>query len=234
MYVQVLVTCNGCRCRASLWGFDFFLYYLVVRRNLENWIVAPIPMSSKRKISKEANDFKVADGDVVRNNKRLTKRPRPEELFDDDQLLGQRSLFFFAFLLTCSLIADGASDMLRRSSRTGKGSGGSIQQLQNIERIQSSRHSRQSIRNLDVATEGQEVNAMAPAHPTDAVYDDEEVPSWLESSAPLTQVRPTFTLSGPGQYGFKLSSQTRGNTERGARFNTPEFGEVPVTGRRAL
>lgn len=68
---------------------------------------------------------------------------------------------------------------------------------------------------------------MAPAHPTDAVYDDEEsqIPPWAESSAPLTQVRPTFALSQFGQYGFKLPAQ---NTEHEARFNTQQYGAVPL------
>ena len=67
--------------------------------------------------------------------------------------------------------------------------------------------------------EGQEVNVMALAHPTNVMYDDKEsqILPWVESSAPLTQVRPTFILSQSSQYGFKLPSQ---NTKHEARFNT--------------
>lgn len=57
-----------------------------------------------------------------------------------------------------------------------------------------------------MATEGEEVNAMAPSH---FAYRDKEsqIPSWTGSSIPTTQVWPTLTLSQTGRYGFKLPSQ---------------------------
>lgn len=104
----------------------------------------------------------------------------------------------------------------RRSSRFGKGNGGSIQQLQRIERIQSGRPSRQSTRSLDEATQGQEINAMAPSH-SDAAYDDgqSQLPSWAESPNPRTQVLPTFALSKSSQFGFKPPSQMTARSPNG-------------------
>ena len=63
---------------------------------------------------------------------------------------------------------------------------------------------------------------MAPAHPADAAYDEEsQIPPWAESSAPFTQVRPTFMLSQSSQYGFKpLSQTTSGDIGHGARFTS--------------
>ncbi|KAF8546167.1 hypothetical protein OG21DRAFT_1491519 [Imleria badia] len=65
---------------------------------------------------------------------------------------------------------------------------------------------------------------MAPAHPADTAYGDEEsqIPPWAESSTPFTQVGPTFTVrsSESDQYGFKVPSQPGGDhdTEYRARF----------------
>ncbi|KAF8547507.1 hypothetical protein OG21DRAFT_1527113 [Imleria badia] len=56
---------------------------------------------------------------------------------------------------------------------------------------------------------GEAINVMAPSHFSDMAYDDEEIqiPPWAESSIPLTQVRPTFTVSQSDQFNFKLPSQ---------------------------
>lgn len=201
-------------------------------------------MPPKRKISKGTANCQAEVGEVLPTAKRLTKRPRPDELFDDDEHLGElESSYLFSTLIvrfrTLCIAATGpeTQPIQRRSTRTGRGCGGSIQQLEHIERIQSAKPSRQSARNLDIATEGQEINTMAPSHHSGTVYDDEEsqIPPWAESSPPLTQVQPTFTLSQSGRFGFKLPSQptttsfgdTATSSEPGMRSNHKECAVPP-------
>ena len=121
--------------------------------------------------------------------------------------------------------SDGSQLALRRSSRTGKGNGGQLDQLRNIERVQTATHTRPATRNLDIATQGQPINPMAPSYHFDEEETESQIPPWMAFSAgsALTpqsqgvpdeaQVRPSFTLSQPGdQFGFKLpSSSVSGN-----------------------
>ena len=98
---------------------------------------------------------------------------------------------------------------LRGSLRAGRGSSGSIQQLKYIENIQLARPSWQSICDLDVATEGEVINVMAPSHFPDMLHHNEEslVPLWLESFTSSTQVLPTFMVLEFSQFSFKLPPQ---------------------------
>ena len=50
---------------------------------------------------------------------------------------------------------------------------------------------------------------MAPSHFPDTLHHDEEsqVPPWVESFTPSTQVLPTFTVSELSQFSFKLPPQ---------------------------
>ena len=113
---------------------------------------------------------------------------------------------------------------MRRSSRTGKGNGGRLQQLHNIERIQTAGHVQSSTRtrNLDVATQGQAVNPMAP----DYSHDDQEsqIPPWWPSPESRVQdvpARPSFTHSQLGQpFGFKVPSQTTVSSRGGQSTNS--------------
>ncbi|KIM57138.1 hypothetical protein SCLCIDRAFT_29084 [Scleroderma citrinum Foug A] len=109
-------------------------------------------MSSKRKHSSQTatdSQFTVEDDAVSSQVKH--QRPvhpvgsEPSPLAADTELGGQT----------------------RRSSRTGKGSGRQLQQLHNLERLQTAKHLRLSRCNLDMATQGQMVNPMAPDHCSD-------------------------------------------------------------------
>jgi hypothetical protein len=172
-------------------------------------------MSSKRKISKGTGNSQAEVGEVLPTAKWLTKRPRPDELFNDDEHPGElkSSYLYLTLIVRFQTLCIAATrpetqPIQRRSVRTGRGCGGSVQQLERIEHIQSAKPSQQSTCNLDIATEGQEVNTMAPSHHSGMVYDDEEsqIPPWAESS-PLTQVQPTFALLQSGRFGFQLPSQ---------------------------
>ena len=116
--------------------------------------------------------------------------------------------------------SDGSQLSLRRSSRTGKGNGGQLDQLRNIKRVQTATHTRPATRSLDIATQGQPVNPMAPSYHFDEETES-QIPLWTAFSAGSTltpqsqgvpdevQVRPSFTLSQPGdQFGFKLPSSS--------------------------
>ncbi|KAI5981167.1 hypothetical protein EDD15DRAFT_2201023 [Pisolithus albus] len=101
----------------------------------------------------------------------------------------------------------------RRSSRPGKGSGGQLQQLRNLERVQTAEHLPPSTRNLDIVTQGQAVNPMAPGY-SDA-DNESQVPLWAPNPTADVQFRPTFTPSQPGQlFGFRaprsMASSTSG------------------------
>ncbi|KAI6001903.1 hypothetical protein EDD15DRAFT_2361265 [Pisolithus albus] len=99
----------------------------------------------------------------------------------------------------------------RRSSRPGKGSGGQLQQLRNLERVQTAEHLPPSTRNLDIATQGQAVNPMAPGY-GDA-DNESQVPPWAPNPTADVQFRPTFTPSQPGQpFGFRAPRSTASST----------------------
>lgn len=120
--------------------------------------------------------------------------------------------------------SDGSQLAPRCSSCTGKGSRGQLDQLRNIEQVQTAMHTRPATRSLDIATQGQPVNLMAPSYHFDEETES-QIPAWtvFSASSALTpqsqgvpdevQVRPSFTLSQPGdQFGFKLpSSSVSGN-----------------------
>ncbi|KAI5995905.1 hypothetical protein EDD15DRAFT_2365476 [Pisolithus albus] len=63
----------------------------------------------------------------------------------------------------------GTSEMrgaVRRSSRSGKGTGGQLVHMKNLERVQTAAAPRpKRLRDLDAATEGDGVNPMAPSPP---------------------------------------------------------------------
>ncbi|KAI5983697.1 hypothetical protein EDD15DRAFT_2201844 [Pisolithus albus] len=99
----------------------------------------------------------------------------------------------------------------RHSSRPGKGSGGQLQQLCNLERVQTAEHLPLSTRNLDIATQGQAVNPMAPGY-GDA-DNESQVPPWAPNPTADVQFRPMFTLSQPGQlFGFRAPRSTASST----------------------
>ena len=124
------------------------------------------------------------------------------------------------FIIPAELPSSQPTGGQRRSSRTGKGNGGQLQQLQNIERIQTAAPVRSSARSLENATQGHPVNPMAPSHRFDDEDLESQVPSWAAYSAVSAESlqsqahRPLFTLSQPGyQFGFKLPSTSGpGNT----------------------
>ena len=108
----------------------------------------------------------------------------------------------------------------RRSSRTGKGNGGQLQQLQNIEWIQTAVHARSSNRNLENAMQGHPINPMAPSHQSDKDPECQVTP-WVGHSDALAESLqsqlhgPSFTLSQPGdRFGFSLppTPSSLGNT----------------------
>ncbi|KAI5985843.1 hypothetical protein EDD15DRAFT_2200383 [Pisolithus albus] len=99
----------------------------------------------------------------------------------------------------------------RRSSRPGKGSGGQLQQLHNLEHIQTAEHLPLSTRNLDIATQGQAVNPMAPGY-GDA-DNESQVPPWAPNPTADIQFQPTFMPSQPGQpFGFRAPRSTASST----------------------
>ena len=118
-------------------------------------------------------------------------------------------LSFFPFLiLRCEIEAS----QLRCSSHSSKGSGGQLQQLHHLEHVQLAKHSWLSARELEVATQEQGVNPMAPSYepPQEDEDEDEEsqVPPWVVSSVPATQAKPSFIHGQPGdQFGFRLPKQ---------------------------
>ena len=115
--------------------------------------------------------------------------------------------------------SSGSQSELRRSSRTGKGSGGQLDQLRNIERVQTTVHARPSTRSLEIATQGHPVNPMAPSYPFDDEEAESQIPPVSSSGSTLTsqdqgvpdevKAQPSFALSQPGdQFGFKLPSSS--------------------------
>ncbi|KAG9315337.1 hypothetical protein JVU11DRAFT_4480 [Chiua virens] len=97
----------------------------------------------------------------------------------------------------------------RHSSRAGKGHRGAVQQLPKIKHVLVARPSRQAAWNLYVATEGQEVNPMAPSYTLAQDDEESQIPLWVVSSTPLTQVQLAFMLSQSDQcFGFSLHSWT--------------------------
>lgn len=59
-----------------------------------------------------------------------------------------------------------------------------------------------------MATQGKEVNPMAPSYEPAEEEDDSRVPLWAESSILSTQARPSYILAQPGeQFGFRVPGQ---------------------------
>ncbi|KAF8835704.1 hypothetical protein BDN67DRAFT_984450 [Paxillus ammoniavirescens] len=88
----------------------------------------------------------------------------------------------------------------------------------NIEHTQTEHQPQPSTRSLNIATQGQAVNPMAPSHCSDE-EEASQTPPWAVSSKPLTQVQPSFMVSQSGQqFGFKLPSQS--NTAQSTRHST--------------
>ena len=116
--------------------------------------------------------------------------------------------------------SDGSQLSLRHSSCTGKGNRGQLDQLRNIKQVQTATHTRPATQSLDIAMQGQPVNPMAPSYHFNEETES-QIPLWTAFSAGSTltpqsqgvpdeaQVRPSFTLSQPGdQFGVKLSSSS--------------------------
>ncbi|KIJ63918.1 hypothetical protein HYDPIDRAFT_29263 [Hydnomerulius pinastri MD-312] len=114
------------------------------------------------------------------------------------------------------------STQIRRSSCTGKGSGGQLAQMRNLERMQTEPRPRR-LTNLEITTQGEDVNPMAPSQPESQVGTAPQSkprpkprvrtkagtlpPS--KSQVPPTvgpqDVQPSFSLAAPGQkFSFRL------------------------------
>lgn len=97
---------------------------------------------------------------------------------------------------------------LRHSSHTRKGCEGQLQQYLNIKHVQTEQQLWPSTQGLDVATQGQGVNPMAPSHCPDDEEEASQMPLRMLSSMALTQVQPSFMVSQfSQQFGFKPPSQ---------------------------
>ena len=125
------------------------------------------------------------------------------------------------FSSTCSiyLIAEGNA-AVRRSSRSGKGTGGQIAQMRSIEEVQTGSSRRpKRLTDLDFATQGEEVNPMAPSHlgqePGSQIVENRQSgrprprlrhgPLNATASQIAPSAQPIFSLATPGQqFGFKL------------------------------
>ena len=119
--------------------------------------------------------------------------------------------------------------MIRRSSHCGKGTGGQIAQMRNIERVLTgaSQQPRQ-LMDLNSATQGEEVNPMAPSH-LDQEFGSQpiencrsgrpqprlcHVPANATASQVSPPAQPTFSLVAPGQH-FSFRLPGTGQVSRG-------------------
>ncbi|KIM62649.1 hypothetical protein SCLCIDRAFT_24937 [Scleroderma citrinum Foug A] len=140
------------------------------------------------------------------------------------------------------------TQLVRCSSCAGKGNGGQLQQLQNIEHIQTTTRPRPRIQNLDIATQGQPVNPMAPSHCSDdeasqipvwgpqsmsQVQDDEEsqIPLWVPQSTSQVQGQPSFMLSQHGQqFSFSIPSRAKSyNSSSLSSSHNSSASSVPMS-----
>ncbi|KAI6035969.1 hypothetical protein BKA83DRAFT_4485056 [Pisolithus microcarpus] len=98
------------------------------------------------------------------------------------------------------------------SSRSRKGSGGQLQQLLNLEHLQTTEYLWPSTQNLDIATQGQAVNPMAPGHRNDD--KESQIPLWASQLILDFHIQPSFTASQPSQlFSFRIPLQsTAGST----------------------
>ncbi|KAI5990603.1 hypothetical protein EDD15DRAFT_2369664 [Pisolithus albus] len=181
-------------------------------------------MPPKRKHSSKAipSSQSTADDDAVSSQMKCLRRA--DQLFDEEP----------------APLDDTEHDQPRRSSRAGRGGGGRLRQLHNIESIQTARHLRPSTRNLDIATQDEPVNPMAPGYAEDE--QESQIPPWaVESTPPFAEqtpeVQPSFKHSQPGQpFGFKLPSQaSTGGTQSTRSYNSrsssgnPSMFSAPVS-----
>ncbi|KAH7917601.1 hypothetical protein BV22DRAFT_1135273 [Leucogyrophana mollusca] len=137
---------------------------------------------------------------------------------------------------------------VRCSSRIGSGSGGQIAQLQNIEHIQMESTRAVRVSHLDVATQGQDVNPMAPMKakpkarpwktPVARYTDMQETEQRMPPPAPAPA--PTFQLaSGGSRFGFRppstppisQGSSTVSTTSTGSTAPTSQSGSIPPVPR---
>ncbi|KAI6000636.1 hypothetical protein EDD15DRAFT_2362122 [Pisolithus albus] len=117
----------------------------------------------------------------------------------------------------------GTSEMrgaVRRSSRSGKGTGGQLVHMKNLERVQTAAAPRpKRLRDLDAATEGDGVNPMAPSPPPPtprAIPNKSRPKPRLKTKtggpmaarldlSPPSNIQPSFGMAAPNhQFGFRL------------------------------
>ncbi|KAI6042110.1 hypothetical protein EDC04DRAFT_2892228 [Pisolithus marmoratus] len=145
------------------------------------------PKCKPNKVTGSSQLITVDDGDEPSH----TKRQRADQLFDSE--------------LAPSTDSQPNGSQPWHSSCPGKGNGGQLQQLLNLKHVQTVEYSQPSAQSLDIATQGQAVNPMAPSH----CDDDEESQMLPWASQPTLDVHiwPSFTASQPGQpFGFRIPS----------------------------
>ncbi|KAI5984513.1 hypothetical protein EDD15DRAFT_2375175 [Pisolithus albus] len=144
----------------------------------------------------------------------------------------------------------GTSEMrgaVRRSSRSGKGTGGQLVHMKNLERVQTAAAPRpKRLRDLDAATEGDGVNPMAPSlpPPTPRAIPNKSRPkprlktktggpmaARLDLSPP-SNIQPSFGMAVPNhQFGFRLPAAGEVNSiiNRGSQrdVSSPSMSSGP-------
>ncbi|KAI5997056.1 hypothetical protein EDD15DRAFT_2194735 [Pisolithus albus] len=144
----------------------------------------------------------------------------------------------------------GTSEMrgaVRRSSRSGKGTGGQLVHMKNLERVQTAAAPRpKHLHDLDAATEGDGVNPMAPSPPPPtprAIPNKSRPKPRLKTKtggpmaarldlSPPSNIQPSFGMAAPNhQFGFRLPAAGEVNSiiNRGSQHDvsSPSMSSGP-------
>ncbi|KAI6001481.1 hypothetical protein EDD15DRAFT_2361905 [Pisolithus albus] len=144
----------------------------------------------------------------------------------------------------------GTSEMrgaVRRSSHSGKGTGGQLVHMKNLERVQTTAAPRpKHLRDLDAATEGDGVNPMAPSPPPPtprAIPNKSRPKPRLKTKtggpmaarldlSPPSNIQPSFGMAAPNhQFGFRLPAAGEVNSiiNRGSQrdVSSPSMSSGP-------
>ncbi|KAF8837389.1 hypothetical protein BDN67DRAFT_1013903 [Paxillus ammoniavirescens] len=117
----------------------------------------------------------------------------------------------------------------RRSSRVGKGVGGQLAQMKNLERMQTTESRPRRLNAMDVATEEQEVNPMAPTQPQlPAAPKLRPKPKVIIKSTTVDSSQlppsPAFSLVVPGQqFGFRMPPTSGSRQSQHGSHRTPDL-----------